>query len=640
MKLNTRTLVAVLFSLSLLAPAASAQQQQQPAAKPAKGASKKAAAPAEADPLAEARRQTAINLVNSLADEARNFSEPRLRSRAQARAADVLWDTDAERGRTLFRRAWDAAEAADEAEERRLEEERRRQQSERGFFSVRRGPSLRAEVLRLAAKRDRALGEEFLARMDDAKKKSDAALAQPDASQPARRREAQESPPAIEKRLRLAIQLLQDGDTDRAIAFADPALIAVTVHALDFLGRLRPHNTAAADQRYMALLAHAQADPSSDANTVSLLSSYIFTPALFVTFTRDAGSNSSRYGDTVAPPKDIPPPLRAAFFNSAAAVLMRPTPPPEQDQTTSGRAGTYMVITRLLPLFDQFAPDKATALRTKLAALTPDTPERARQPGNSSLTAGLVPEDPNRDRTQEMMSRLDRAKDQGERDAIYSEAAQDAARRKDLARADEYVGKIEDNDVRRQVRAFVDFEMLDDAVRDKDAAEALRLAREGEFEPLHRVWGLTEAARLLTKDQPGRAVEALEMATEEARKIDAGTSDRVRALVAIVTRYAELDRPRAWEMLAEVVKASNAAQDFTGEDASLNIVLRTKTGVTSRSSSADTLDLSGLFVALARDNFEQAVELVRGFKAEHPRTAATLAIARAVLDRKADRASR
>lgn len=187
--------------------------------------------------------------------------------------------------------------------------------------------------------------------------------------------------------------------------------------------------------------------------------------------------------------------------------------------------------------------------------------------------------------------------------------------------------------MRRQARAYLDFEMLNDAVGERDAARALRLAREGELAPLHRVWGLTEAARLIAKDEPGRAVEALEAATEAARKIDPG-ADRVRALVAVVTRYAELDRGRAWEMLGEVVKASNEAADFTGEDSTLGISLRTKYGVSTRTSSADTFDVSGLFAALARDNFEQAVELARAFKAEHPRAAATLAVARAVLEKK------
>src|SRR5919112_1891057 len=73
------------------------------------------------DPLAEARRATAISLINSLADEARGFRDETLRARVQARAADALWETDAERARALFRRAWDAAEASDRESLRRFD---------------------------------------------------------------------------------------------------------------------------------------------------------------------------------------------------------------------------------------------------------------------------------------------------------------------------------------------------------------------------------------------------------------------------------------------------------------------------------------------------------------------------------------
>src|ERR1043166_6833660 len=63
---------------------------------------KKTKAPAE-DPEAAQQRTVAISLVTSLADEARSFKDQTRRARVQARAADVLWDSDPERARELFR---------------------------------------------------------------------------------------------------------------------------------------------------------------------------------------------------------------------------------------------------------------------------------------------------------------------------------------------------------------------------------------------------------------------------------------------------------------------------------------------------------------------------------------------------------
>src|SRR5437868_5744824 len=68
----------------------------------------------EADEEAAQRRTVAIALVTTLADEARSFKDQTRRARVQARAADVLWESDPQRSRELFRRAWDSAVIVDE----------------------------------------------------------------------------------------------------------------------------------------------------------------------------------------------------------------------------------------------------------------------------------------------------------------------------------------------------------------------------------------------------------------------------------------------------------------------------------------------------------------------------------------------
>src|ERR1041385_6280701 len=125
----------------------------------------------EADAEAAQQRTIAISLVTSLADEARSFKDQTRRARVQARAADVLWDTDPERARELFRRAWEAAETVDAEAAKKRAEEMKRLESEGGPVVIRGGTDLRSEVLRLVAKRDRKLGEEFLKALDEAAEK-------------------------------------------------------------------------------------------------------------------------------------------------------------------------------------------------------------------------------------------------------------------------------------------------------------------------------------------------------------------------------------------------------------------------------------------------------------------------------------
>jgi hypothetical protein len=382
----------------------------------------------------------------------------------------------------------------------------------------------------------------------------------------------------------------------------------------------------------------AASNPASDANTASLLASYLFSPMLYMTFSADAGSDASSWGrDGFAPPVDVSPQLRAAYFRAAAAILLRPTPTPDQDHTSSGRAGWYMVITRLLPLFDQYSPDRSAALRAKQASLTPDTPDGLRGPGNNALSRGLVPEDPNRDRVGETLGRLDRAKTTDERDAVYVDAVFDAMRQKD-PRVEEFLNKIEDADTRKQLRAYIDMEAARAAVNEKQVTEALRIARGNGLTSIQRTWVLTEAARLLSKDEPGRAVELLDEALAEAKeRIDPASRERVSALVAIATQLYELDRARTWEVMLEVVKAANAAKEYTGEDGRISARFQTKNMTMSSSSGAQSFDLTDIFMKLAREELQRAADLARSFEGESPRSFATLAVARSVLENRAEK---
>jgi hypothetical protein len=605
---------------------------QAPAAKTKKPSTSTRAA-READALAEARRTMAVSLLTSLTDEARSFRDLMVRARVQARSADALWDTDQEMARALFRRAWDSAEAADDENAGRSEEEQRALAASRGSTARRQQPSMRREVLRLAARHDRELGEEFLRKLDDAGKQ-DAAKSPTPATGPSAgtRINPDDPPPAMAQRLSLARQLLEDGDIERAMQFADPALYPVNTFGMNILDMLHEKNPGMADQRYLSLLARAASDPLADANTVSLLSAYVFTPYLYITARPDGQSHTRRWAEGNTPPADIPPAVRNAFFRTAASVLLGPVAEP--DLSSSGRLGTFVVIARMLQLFERHGNDQAPALRARLAILANDAPERMRNMDDPLFTRGIVPEDPNRDRVQEALDRLERAKTADERDAVYFRAAM-AAADKDAERARELADKIEDSDMRKQLITFLAFSAMREAVKEKKPDEALRLARSQELTNVQRAWGLTEAAALLAKAEPERAAQVLDMASAEARRIDQSSPDRVRTLVAIVTQLQKVESARAWGMMDEVIKAANSLTGFSGEDGEMTLRVEFKTGgAMTNNFNVESFDLTGLFTSLAQEDFNRAVDLPKQLTGESPRAVAVLAIARTVLDKK------
>lgn len=613
-----RRLLVLFFVVTLAAtPAISFQKKPKPAKEKTE----------EVDADAEQQRTVAISLVTALADEARSFKDLMRRARVQARAADILWDTDPERARDLFRRAWEAAADVDTEAARQRSEEIKRMEAGGGPVVLRGGADLRSEVLRLVAKRDRKLGEEFLKALDEANAK-----ANEEASAAARRSGGPMDQLGSSKRLQLARRLVEDGEIDRAMQFAAPALDRVSLDSIYFLSALREKNAQMADTAFANLLGLAARDPLSDANTVSGLSSYVLTPFLYITFEPNGGGNQNR-GRGPQPPPQIDAALRSNFLKVGFQILMQPLPAPDQDRTTSGRRGKYMVIKRLLPIYEQDAPDLAASLRAEMTALASFVPQQFQQGENRAVTAGIVPEDAESDPYQRMQERLDKATRSQDRDAIYADYAV-ALTDKGDPRARDLVDKIEDSELRKSVKAYTDFQLVQLAVRKKDANETARLAKTGELTSIQRVWAYTSAAKLVIASERSRALDLLNEALTEARRISNSDPDRARALTAVAANLAELDLVRAWETLGEVVKAANAAEAFTGEDSRISSRLQTPMMVVMTNSTAEDFDLLAVFRQLSHADLLRAVQMAKTFTGEAPRAVATLAISRSILEKR------
>jgi hypothetical protein len=599
----------VALSLLALAALSSAQTTEKPTKTP------KSAALSAEEQQARKLRVQARSLLITLSTDARSFNDQTLRARSLARIADALWAVDADQGRLLFRKAWEAAEAAD------LETEQQRAKNGGGNMSSYR-EGVRREVLRLVARHDRALGEEFLEKL-----KTQKLEAANNAPRPGR------LPEALSQRLSVARELLQAGELDRALQFADPALTVVSSESLNFLSFVREKNAAAAaDQRYAAMLASAARDPQSDANTVSMLSSYIFTPHLFVIFTPQ-GVNTSQSVDKVVP-ADVSPELRNAFFQAAASILLRPTPPPGQDQTSSGPDGKYMVLKRMVPLFEQSAPAELTeSVRAHFNALNAGASDDLRKRDDEWAGHGTQQEKPAEDREQALLNRLERAKTSEDRDDIYAQLAFLLTDRGDM-RARDYVDKVEDSEVRKQLRAYIDPNLAMYAVQKKLPDQALELIQKGELTHLQKVWVLTQTAKNLAPTDRDKAMELVDSAGVEARRIDVTDPGRPQALIAVANALKVVDAPRVWDATFDAVKAANSSEGFTGEDGQFVLKFETKKTGGVHTSDVPEFNLDGIFRDLANQDYDKAVELARGFQGEGPRAVATIAIARAILDPK------
>jgi hypothetical protein len=558
----------------------------------------------------------------SLASDARSFRDQTLRARSLARIAESLWTVDSDEARSLFRKAWDAAEVADQENDRKTQEEINAQKLKTGGgFAINLRPSVRREVLRLASRKDRTLGEEFLEKLKN--QKQEAAQARPS-----------DSSDALRQRLDVATEFLNTGDVEKSMQFAEPVLTTINMTTVDFLSRVREKNAAVADGVYAAMLTASSRNPQADANTVSFLFSYIFTPHLFVTFSRN-GTSSSQSSSTVVAAA-VAPELRALFFQTAAGILLRPLPV-EPDPAASGGPGAegkFLTIKRMMPLFEQYAaPEIVEGVRAQLEALSAVVSENTRTRDDNSMRRGIQPDKPVEDQDKSLLDRIDRAKTSAERDAIYLQLAFTASGRGDL-RAREFVSKVEDSELRNRAGAFIDASLAIAAITGKDTEKALEIARIGDLTHVQKSWVYGQSAKLLAKTDKDKALELIDSAADEARRIEGSDPNRPRALLGVASVLLLLDPSRVWDATFEAVKAANSVEGFTGEDGELNLQFQTKGSSSAHSNSVEDFDVDGVFRALARRDYDRSVELARGFQAEGPRAVATIAIARAILEQK------
>ena len=584
------------------------------------------ASPKKNDDLQKAvedQRQTfAVAIVMSLADDARSYKDLALRARVLARCADVLWDTDPDGARILLRRAWEAAEKADTAEEAGPSNS-----STPTMVVARRrweGGDSRAEVLNVAARRDQSLGDEFLAKLVAGEAK---------AAQSARSvNDTWTTSEETSKRLSFAHRLLDENEAEKAFEFALPVLDGVNERTISFLSRLRLLNPSLADKQFMLLLARTELDPAADANTVSGLSSYAFTPGLYVMFAPDGSVRWTPASETIAAP-NLPPEVRNSFFRIAAKILLRPLPPPGEDLSSSGLFGKYMVIKRLLPLFEQYAPDTAVALQSQLIVLAEAS--HGVDDDHFLLTQGIRrDEDPGTvlDRLQE---RAGKAKNEREREGIYADAAAILAAQGNPA-AQDIADKIDTAYLRQVVRRYVDILLVRTALAKKDVPLALRFAKASGLDHAQRTWAYLQIVKLLMHSDSRRALELLEEALNEARRIDADDTNRALLIIGVAMQFLAADTVRSWEVAAEGIKAANASEEFSGEVDGLSVSLVTSSGLKVINLDTSSLNLSALLSSLAKQDLPRAADLAKSLKYEAPRALATLAVASAAIKKAKD----
>lgn len=129
--------------------------------------------------------------------------------------------------------------------------------------------------------------------------------------------------------------------------------------------------------------------------------------------------------------------------------------------------------------------------------------------------------------------------------------------------------KVEQPETRKEAEAFIDSSLANYFVEKKRFDQALELVHKGDLTHVHKSWVLTECAKIIVTTDGTKALELVDEATDEARRIEPSDPALPRALIAIANALTVIDRSRVWDATFDAVKAANSAAGFTGEDGEL-----------------------------------------------------------------------
>jgi hypothetical protein len=640
--MNRRFLCLILGGLLLLPSVTAAQQKQTspPKPKPPTEADKKEpekekGAKIELSPL----EQRSLDLARQASGEAVGLDDKRGAARIQAAAADLLWPHEQEYARQLFERAYETA-AAYYREDKGDNPER----GGRGGGAGRQ-QDIRLEIIGMVNKRDPNFGREltnkyFEEKLRESQKQRTSGAGRNPEGGPMSRFGIDSSAGDL---LETASSLLK-ADPKAAVDLAQRALaLGVTPKATRFLVQLAERDRAAADQLFLSALEGLRASPSPNPAQLLVLGAYPF------------GENQVAVSDGgwtavmgLGPRQNfqIDPQLIQRFLATAMTVMARIAElnlaqipeadalgktalfaarmfEPKAAQYQPNLLDEWLALTRVLS--SVVDPQAGTKIDGAVKSVAREQAQRREQRVGQPLDAA--------DRIKALLDQAEKTPNFNRRDSLYFSAASAAQEAGEMERAMEIIGRISNLDFRRKARDWISFEAAQSAIHDKRLDEAHRYALNVSATD-QRAYLLFEIARAaLDQKDRQRAIELLDEAAKKAAAAD-NTADKLRALLGITQVYASFDPTRAFEVMAEAVRAASKVPGYGPDDARLTRSLTTPDGSGSMDvQNVEGFDLNKTLARLASTDFERTLALAQELESKMLRLSAMVAIGAAAFEK-------
>ncbi len=571
----------------------------------------------------------ALSLTREAGQEAFAIEAKRESALLQARAADLLWANDREGAHKFFDQAFDTATAY-------YRESGDNNQQRVGRNSTVNRSDVRLEVIKLVNQHDKGLGEAYLNRFTEDKRRQAEERRKKNTEPNGMDKLFGENTQAANDLVRIATELLPvDPATAQRLALQS-LNHGVAMGYAEFLARLAAKDRVTADKLFVAALTALQRAPQPMPGNVLALSAYPFGEGMVRII---SGNNNWGYGFGKPENFKLEPAQAQQYLQAAFALLVRATPAtivqhPEAAQIIGAAFFTTKV---LAPKVAEFAPallEEWNGLQGRLQSLADDSSrqniEREMQNDAERRNGGKGGQ---QDGLKAALEQAEKAKDPNERDALFAEAAFEALEQDDFTQALSIAGRIVDVELRRRTKSWINYQAADDAREKKQWDDARRYALEVTETDQRAYLLMVIAQALLKADDRPRAIEMLQTAQHEAEAAE-DTAGKVRALIGIANTFAGFDALRGFEVIEIAVKAANQLKEprtFDKDDARIVRSFESKFGSRTQASTAPDFDLGRSLVTLARHDFERALNAAQALNHKPAKVAALLTLTESVL---------
>ncbi len=277
----------------------------------------------------------------------------------------------------------------------------------------------------------------------------------------------------------------------------------------------------------------------------------------------------------------------------------------------------YLYMQHMLPLFQQYMPEKAALISNRLQQLGGNlsTQERNQMDSYSSLFKGETT-------VSDLMSKAEQETNQQQKDLLYSRAAQMAIQAGDFEEAFSIIEKIKNESMKSNLGSSLRIQAVKQALEKGEMGTAYRYAKDvSDLFTRADLFGQI-AQRLAAKPDLARANEILSAAEKSLDKAD-NKSDKALALLALSAAAAKIDPPHGFEVLKTAVDTLNRA-NYDPPPAAVMSLLRPD-------SSVYGIELDRSFAPLARADFQRALGLAQSIEKKEMSVLAQLSVCRGVL---------